>query len=79
MIKVYGEDVQVFEYSGPTVMEAEAAKISRDGNTVGTSKIHWIGSPHFFRRGKLLVLYMGDSENVLKTLQTTLGPQFAGQ
>jgi hypothetical protein len=79
MIKVHGEDVQVFEYANPAAMEAETAKISRDGSTVGTAKLHWIGSPHFHRRGKLLVLYLGDSEQVLKTLQSVLGDQFAGQ
>jgi hypothetical protein len=78
MIKLHSEDVQVFQYSSATEMEAQAALISRDGSTVGTTKIHWIGSPHFYKQGRLLVLYVGDSEKVRKSLEAVLGQQFAG-
>ena len=79
VIKVHGEDVQVFQYSSAMAMEAQAARISRDGMAVGTSKIHWLGPPHFFKKEKLLVLYIGDEAKTLKTLETALGRQFAGQ
>ena len=68
MIKLYDEDVQVFQYSSAAEMEAQAAPISRDGTAVGTRKIHWIGSPHFFKQGRVLVLYVGNDEKVEKTL-----------
>ena len=79
MIKLQGEDVQVFQYPSAAEMEAQAAPISRDGTAVGTRKIHWIGSPHFFKQGKLLVLYVGNDDKVLKALEAVLGRQFAGQ
>jgi hypothetical protein len=79
MIKVHGEDVQIFAYVNVAVAEAEAAPISRDGMAVGTRKIFWVGPPHFFKREKLLVLYVGDNAKVLKTLEAVLGQQFAGQ
>jgi hypothetical protein len=79
MFKVQGEDVQVFEYSSAAELEAQAGLISRDGTTVGTTKIHWIGSPHFFKQERALVLYVGDDRNVLKSLEAVLGRQFAGQ
>jgi len=78
-IKIHDEDVQVFQYSSAGAMEAQAARISRDGMAVGTSKIHWLGPPHFFKKEKLLVLYIGDEAKTLKTLETALGRQFAGQ
>ena len=78
MIKLHGEDVQVFQYPDAAAAEAQAARISRDANTAGTTKIHWIGPPHFYRQGRLLVLYVGDEERVLKTLEAVLGRQFAG-
>lgn len=78
MIKVHGEDVQVFQYASAAAADAEAAPISRDGMTVGSRKIHWIGSPHFFKKGKLLVLYVGDNDKVLGSLQAVLVRQFAG-
>jgi hypothetical protein len=79
MTKVHGEDVQVFEYANNAVAEAEATPISRDGLAVGTRKIFWVGPPHFFKHGKLLILYVGDNAKVLKTLDAVLGQQFAGQ
>lgn len=79
MIKLQGEDVQVFQYSSAAEMEAQAALISHDGTTVGTRKIHWIGSPHFFKQGRVLVLYVGDDKNVENALEAVLGGQFAGQ
>jgi hypothetical protein len=79
MIKLYDEDVQVFQYSSAAEMEAQAATISRDGMAVGTRRIFWIGPPHFFKQGRLLVLYVGDEGKVLKALEAVLGRQFAGQ
>jgi hypothetical protein len=78
MIKVHGEDVQVFQYATAAAADAEAAPISRDGMAVGTRKIFWVGAPHFYKQGRLLVLYVGNSEKVLKTLEAVLGQQFAG-
>ena len=79
MIKVHGEDVQVYQYANVAVANAETAPISRDGTAVGTSKIHWIGSPHFYKKEKLLVLYVGDNDKVQNTLDAVLGRQFAGK
>ena len=79
MINIRGEDVQVFQYSSAVAMEAQAARISRNGMTVETRKIHWLGPPHFFKKEKLLVLYIGDESETLKALKAALGRQFAGQ
>lgn len=79
IIKVYGEDAQVFQYAHETETDAQSAQVSPNGGTVGTTMIHWIGPPHFFKRGKLLVLYVGDNNKVLKALESALGRQFAGQ
>jgi len=79
MLEVHGEGVQVFEYSDATAAEAEATLVSSSGSGVGTTKIHWVGPPHFFRKGRLIVLYVGDNGKVLKALEAVLGSQFAGQ
>jgi len=79
MIKVRGEDVQVFEYSDAMAAEAQTALVSPSGSAVGTTKIHWVGPPHFFKKGRLIVLYVGDNGKVLKALEAVLGRQFAGR
>lgn len=79
MIKIGDQDVQVFQYSEAAQANAQAALVSPDGGAVGTNKIRWIGSPHFYKKGKLLVLYLGDDAKVLKALDAVLGRQFAGR
>jgi hypothetical protein len=77
-IGLYGDHVQVFEYPDRAKAEKDAAQVSADGMTIGTAKPHWLGPPHFFRSGKLIVLYVGNDEKVLRALQARLGPPFAG-
>jgi hypothetical protein len=79
MIEVYGEDVQVFQFADTAAADAQAAWISPSGSTVGTTKVQWIGPPHFYKAGKILVLYVGDDVKVLQALAAALGPQFAGR
>jgi len=79
MIKLHGEEVQVFQYPDAAAMETEAARVFRDGSSVGTTKPHWIGTPHFYRQGRLLVLYFSDEKKVIQALEDVLGRQFAGQ
>ncbi len=76
-ITVNGENVQVFEYADQAAADAEAATISPDGSSIGTSVISWIGPPHFFQADSIIVLYFGDSEEVMGLLGEALGPQIA--
>lgn len=79
MIKVNSEDVQVFEYSDENAANQEAASISPDGSTVGTTMVSWVGPPHFFRARKIIVLYIGEDQAVINLLEGSLGKQFAGR
>lgn len=73
------EGFQVFEYKTAQEMEADAAKVAPDGGSVGTSMMNWIMPPHFFKSGRILVLYLGDNQTTLGLLEKILGKQFAGQ
>ena len=79
VIKVNGGDVDVFEYDDSDDADAEAKKVSPDGRWVGKIHVNWVATPHFYKRGKLLVIYVGDTSNVLEVLETAVGPQFAGR
>ena len=84
-IKVNGEDVQVFEYTDTAAAEAEAALVSADGYSVGPTSegvvymASWVATPHFYKTGKLIVLYVGDNTAVINVLEDVLGSQFAGR
>lgn len=79
LVPVEGEGVQVFEYPDAAAAAAEAARVSPDGTQVGLSRPLWAAPPHFFRNGRVLVLYVGEDARVLRRLQAVLGPQFAGR
>ena len=78
IILVEGERVQVMEYRDTAALEAEAAHISSDGSSVGTTMVLWVAPAHFFRTETTIVLYVGENPKVIVALTTVLGPQFAG-
>jgi hypothetical protein len=78
-LKVNGQDVQVFVYDTAEAMETEASQIAADASTIGTSMPTWVDAPHFYKMGRLLVLYVGQDQTILEQLNRVFGPQFAGQ
>jgi hypothetical protein len=79
VITVNGEQVQIYEYADEEAANAEAARISADGGAVGNTMVDWIAPPHFYKKGQIIVLYVGTSSTVINILETTLGTQFAGR
>ncbi len=75
LISLNTEVVQVYEYPDATTPDGDATSISSGAIE---SVIDWVATPHFFRTGRLLVLYVGDSTAVINALEAVLGPQFAG-
>jgi hypothetical protein len=78
-IKVNGADLQVFEYENAQAMEADASKVASDGGSIGTSMVDWIDMPHFYKAGRMIVLYVGSDQTILNLLNKIIGPQFAGR
>lgn len=78
-VLVNGANVWVFEYASVSEASAQAALVSGDGSSIGTTQIHWVSTPHFFRGNRLIVLYVGNDAAVTRTLERLLGAQFAGR
>ena len=76
---VNGEDVQVFVYADESAAVTDAARVSSDGGSVGTVSLSWVAPPHFHRRDRVIVLYVGENATVRSALDSVLGPQFAGR
>jgi hypothetical protein len=72
IININGEALQVFEYATPSAADADARRVSADGTTIGTSKPTWMATPHFFKSGKLIVLYIGRNKTIVDLLRTAL-------
>jgi hypothetical protein len=78
VIEVDGASIQVFEFDSAAAAEAASADVNASGTAIGTSMVGWIATPHFYRQGSVIVLYVGDDARLIATLQSLLGPQFAG-
>jgi len=83
VIKVNGQEVQVHEYATPEDMEKDAANLDGAGTIYKAAdgsvmQIDWIDTPHFFKNGRVMVMYIGRDEVVYGALETLLGKQFIG-
>ena len=80
--------VQTWELASEAAAERAAAKVSADGYNIAIavpgrpgSVVHvdWIAPPHWFRKGRVILLYLGRDRATLAALTDVLGRQFAGQ
>jgi hypothetical protein len=78
-------EVQSFNYDdrdlgadGLAAAQADADQIQPDGQPK-TARVTWSGPPHFFRKDRVIVLYIGSDAQLLRALTDLLGAQFAGQ
>lgn len=71
-------DVQFFEYASAADAQADAHRIRADGRGTATTQVDWVAPPHFFLKGRVLVIYVGSDPAVISLLRNLLGPQFAG-
>lgn len=72
-------DLQLFEYGSASAASADAKQIRSDGSGTATTQISWLAPPHFFLKGRVLVLYVGSDPAVISLLTGILGVQFAGR
>ena len=75
---VNGEDVQAFEFASAEEADTAAETVSADGSSIGTSMVGWVAPPHFYKAGKLIVIYVGSDSDVINALREAMGSQFAG-
>jgi len=81
-LAIGNENIGVFEYGSKALMEKDAAYIDEGGYLFlvpGKETTHaWLLPPHFFKKGTLIVGYIGNDQQILNFLNKTLGPEFAG-
>ncbi len=73
-----GELIVVYEYDSDEAAEADQSNVSSDGQTVSSNAMAWAGPVHFFRHGRVMVVYVGSNEGLLEKLRADGGDQFAG-
>jgi hypothetical protein len=75
---VNSEQLQIFEYPDQDSALADAQQVSSNGGTIGDTVIDWSATPHFYTKDSIIVLYLGENQQILNLLVTELGPEFAG-
>ena len=78
LVRVNGEDIQVFEYPNEDLTDQDTALVAPDGCCVGTTNISWMGTPHWYKKDRLIVIYVGDNPSMRNLLENIFGSQFAG-
>ncbi len=79
VFSVNGEDVQVFECASAEEADTVSQSISADGSSICTSRVGGVAPPHFYKAGKLIIIYVGSDDGVISALQKGMGAQFAGR
>ena len=89
LLTVNGESVSTFEFGSAEEVDAAAEGVSADGShivgpimadgTAISTAVDWTVPPHFYKVGRLIVIYVGSDSGVINILQEIMGPQFAGR
>jgi hypothetical protein len=69
IIRINGEEVQIFIYNSAELLETQASQIPDDGNAEN--------EPHFYKLGNMLVRYVGRDPGVRDLLEDVLGARAA--
>lgn len=76
------ENLSVYLYKTSEKMEEDASYIHEGGTSYSNGKnnaeISWVSYPHFYKRGNIIVLYVGENQEIINVLDETIGLQFAG-
>jgi hypothetical protein len=73
VLTVNGEDIQVFEFADVQTRQTAEDTITAGGSVIGTSQITWVDIPNFWSRGRILVLYIGQNEELIDLLDEVIG------
>ena len=83
--KLYINDeyVQVWEYRSENSALRDKENIGPDGSEIkmgfgSVAIVDWVAPPHFYQKGRIIVLYNGENKEILTALEAVLGQQFAG-
>lgn len=81
-MKIDDESIDIYLFDNNKKMETEASYIDNDGcsynNDSKKVKVNWVSFPHFYKKGSLIVQYIGEDEKIMSDLKDILGEQFAG-
>lgn len=74
---VSGEMVLAYEFDTDDEVTTQRELVSPDGWGIGSKYINWTVGPNYYQNGRLLVVYDGEEQAVLETLNLAMGQPFS--
>ncbi len=75
LLSVNGQQVQVFEFNSVSARQEAESMVSSTGSSIGGYIPSFVSTPHFWSSGQMLVLYVGQDQQVMNVLTDVLGAQ----
>lgn len=76
------EAIDVYLYRSSFTMERDAKGITPNGSgfdgLLKAVRVSWVEAPHFYKKGNIIVQYIGSNNGIIFDLKDILGEQFAG-
>lgn len=76
------EAIDIYLYNSNKEAEDDAKRIDNGGceYSDGTKSINvsWVSYPHFYKKGNIIVQYIGENQKIIADLKDIFGDQFAG-
>lgn len=80
---LYDIYLYIYSYENNGEMENAASKVNEDASVITFSElpmeIEWYKTPHFYKKGTIIVRYEGNDEKIINDLKEIMGEQFAGK
>jgi len=82
MMLIGKEALSIYLYDTDKETEADSKRIDIMGcsyqNGGKSVQVSWISFPHFYRKGSIIVQYVGVNKKIISDLTSIMGKQFAG-
>jgi hypothetical protein len=76
------ETIEIYIYNNDNDAENDAKRIDDEGCQYNDGNkavnVSWISYPHFYKKGSIIVQYVGGNEKIISDLKNILGKQFSG-
>lgn len=71
-----GERLTIFEYPTSAAAVRDAVAVTADGQPSPTTMVEWVSTPRFYRKDRVIALYVGCAAPTVRALDATMGPAF---
>lgn len=78
---LYDTEIVIYSYKNIEDMEKNASLVNEDASIINKEhpiQVEWPKTPHFYKKGKIIVQYIGEDERIINDLNEIMGEQFAG-